>query len=231
MAEVVLALALGSWLNQLHHTVDRFVDGVLFRRRHMAEARLVRAAAAVVRADSYEVVDRFLAHEPVDALELTTSAVFRRDEAGEAFVRVKAVGYSAVQTQRLPHDDPLILHLLAERTPLRLADVSWSSGDSLARDGNAVLAVPVLLREEVVAIALYGRHHAGTDIDPDEVRSLLALAAGAGMAYVNIEARTLRARIDSLTRECEARNREIEARDRAIEAMTVQRSHWGTHPA
>ncbi len=59
-AEIIVALAFGSWLNTLHRSVDRFVDSTFFRARHQAEKRLARAAAALARAESHEAVDRFM---------------------------------------------------------------------------------------------------------------------------------------------------------------------------
>jgi hypothetical protein len=209
-AEIILALAIGSWLNMLHRNVDRFVDSTLFRQRHLAEQRLAKAAAAVLRAESPEVVDRFLIHEPVRALDLTSAAIFHRDAAGTHFVREMALGWSRAEARELTSQYPLVLHLLAEGEPVRLADVVWPSEESATHVGDAVLAMPVLLRDELVAIVLYGPHRNGADIDPDEIRGVTLLVERAGAAYDHIEARTLRAQVESLIRERDAKQREIE---------------------
>ena len=209
-AEIILALAVGSWLNLLHRNVDRFVDGTFFRQRHLAESRLAKAAAAVLRAESHEVVDRFLVHEPVRALDLPSAAIFPRDEPSGHFVREVAVGWDHVKTKELTASDPLVLHLLAEDAPVRLADVVWPSDASPTNVGDTVLAMPVLLRDQLVAVVLYGPHHSGADIDPDEVRGVLLLVERAGSAYDHIEARTLRAQVESLIRERDIKQREIE---------------------
>ncbi len=203
-AEIIVALALGSSLSMLHHGVDRFVDGTFFRARHEAEKRLARAAVALSRADSHQMVDRFLVHEPVQALDLTSGALFHRDRAEGRFVREIAAGWSAGDVGELAEDDPLVLHLLAEGTPIRLADVRWSTED-LPSIGNSVLATPVLLRDELLTIVLYGPHRNGADIDPDEVRSIVKLAESAGATYDHIEARMLRAEVESLKRELAGR--------------------------
>jgi hypothetical protein len=207
-AEIIVALALGSSLSMLHHGVDRFVDGTFFRARHEAEKRLARAAVALSRADSHEMVDRFLVHEPVQALDLTSAALFHRDRAAGSFVREIAACWSADDVRELAEDDPLVLHLLAEGVPVRLADVRWSTED-LPSIGNSVLATPVLLRDELLTIVLYGPHHNGSDIDPDEVRSLVKLAESAGATYDHIEARMLRAEVELLKREHEAQVQEL----------------------
>jgi len=207
-AEIILALAIGSWLNMLHRNVDRLVDRTLFRQRHLAEERLMKAAGAVVRAESQEVVDRFLIHEPVRALELASAAIFRATGSGR-FPREMAVGWEQAETHELTSSDPLVLHLLAEESPVRLVDVVWPE-DSPSHLGDAVLAMPVLLRDQMAAIVLYGPHRNGADIDPDEVRAIALLVERAGAAYDHIEARTLRAQVDALVRERDAQRREIE---------------------
>lgn len=187
----------------LHHNVDRFIDSTFFRQRHLAEQRLARAAGAVLRAESREAVDQFLVHEPVRALDLASAAMFNRDEGAERFVRTVAIGWDHADVQELTPEDPLVLHLLAEGAPVRMADVTWSF-DELSRVANAVLAAPVLLRDQLVAIVLYGPHRTGADLDPDEVRSIVPLTERAGAAYDHIEARELRAQVASLTRERDA---------------------------
>ncbi len=207
-AEILVALALGSWLNMLHSNVDRFVDSTFFRQRHRAEQRLAKAAAALRRAESHDAVDRFLVHEPVQALDLTSAALFHRDESGARFLRDVVVGSEPAGVSVLTPDDPLVLHLLAEGAPVRLADVTWSS-DEVLKVANAVLATPVFLRDELVTIVLYGPHRSGADIDPDEVRSLVLLAESAGAAYDHIQARILRDQVEALARERDEKEREI----------------------
>jgi hypothetical protein len=209
-AEIIVALAIGSWLNMLHRNVDRFVDSTFFRQRHLAQERLTKAAAAVLRAESHEVVDRFLVHEPLRALDLTSAAIFRRDGATGHFVREVAAGELGIDTSELTSENPLVLHLLAEGAPVRLADVAWAT-DAMPTDvGDAVLAMPVLLREQLIAIVLYGPHRNGADIDPDEIKSIVLLVERAGAAYDHIEARILRGQVESLIRERDAQQREIE---------------------
>jgi hypothetical protein len=211
-AEIIFALALGSSLNMLHHNVDRFVDGVFFRQRHLAERRLAKAAAAVTRADNFAAVDQFVVHEPVQALGLTSAALFRKSEHG-AFVRRIEVGWSEDDARELSANDPLLLHLLAENEAVRISEVTWAGhAPHLA---NAVFVMPVLLRDQIVAIAFYGPHVTGADIDPDEEKALAPLLERAGAAYDHIDANSLRAKVELLTRERDAKEREI-ARLRAL---------------
>jgi hypothetical protein len=74
---------------------------------------------------------------------------------------------------------------------------------------HAVLAMPLVLRDQIVAIAMYGPHRTGADIDPDEQKSLAPLLDRAGAAYDHIDAQALRAKVELLTREREHKDREI----------------------
>jgi hypothetical protein len=206
-AEIIFALALGSSLNMLHHNVDRLVDGIFFRQRHFAERRLAKAAAAITRAESFTTVDQFLVHEPVQALGLLSAALFRSNGRG-GFVRRLDVGWSHGDVTELTPNDPLVLHLVAENVPVRVSEVTWSF-DEPPRLANSLLAMPVLLRDQIVAIALYGPHRTGADIDPDEQKSLVPLVERAGAAYDHIDAEALRAKVELLTRDRESKEREI----------------------
>jgi hypothetical protein len=211
-AEIIFALALGSSLNMLHRNVDRLVDGIFFRKRRLAEEQLAAAASAVSRAESFSAVDQFLIHEPVQALVLVSAALFRRNDRGH-FVRKLAVGWERGDAEELSSNDALVLHLVARAAPVRVADVAWSA--KAPHMASAVLAMPVLLREQVAAIVLYGPHRNGADIDPDEQKSLAPLLERAGAAYDHVDAKALRAKVELLTREREAKEREI-ARLRSV---------------
>lgn len=115
-AEIVAALALGFWLNGLHHNVDRLIDSTFFRQRHLAEQRLARAAAAIPHAESYEAVNHFLVDEPIQALGLVAAALFHNAADGR-FVREAASCCDETYGDELARNDPLVLHLLAERVP------------------------------------------------------------------------------------------------------------------
>lgn len=211
-AEIGFALVLGSSLNALHGSVDRFVDSAFFRQRHFAERRLQKAAVAVARAENVGAVDQFVVHEPVQALGLTSAALFRKNEHA-IFVRRLEIGWSAADVVEFGANDPLVLHLLTENEPVRLSEITWAS--DAPRLANSVLVAPVLLRDQIVAIAFYGPHTTGADIDPDEQKAMMPLLERAGAAYDHIDANALRAKVDLLTRERDAKEREI-ARLRAL---------------
>ncbi|MFI5389268.1 MAG: hypothetical protein ACHQY2_06070, partial [Candidatus Eremiobacterales bacterium] len=142
IAEVAAAIGVGFWLNGLHSRVDRFVDSVLFRRRHAAEHRLARLARGLPHATSIAVVDASLIAEPCDALDLASAALFRRDVSGR-YTRVTAVGWPEGTAEELSIDDPLILHLQAERGVIRLGELHWSRDDAPTGLARPALALPI----------------------------------------------------------------------------------------
>jgi hypothetical protein len=209
VAEIGVAISVGFWLNGLHARVDRFVDSVLFRRRHAAEHRLGRLARGLPHATSMAVVDTSLIAEPYDALDLTSAALFRRDVSGR-YERVNAVGWPAGTADELSIDDPLILHLQAERGAIRLGELHWSRDDAPSGAARPALALPIVVRHELEAIALFGGHRGGEDFDPDETHWLNALAAAAGAAYDHLAADALRHELERVTRENESQRLTLE---------------------
>jgi hypothetical protein len=64
--------------------------------------------------------------------------------------------------------------------------------------------VPIVVRHHLRAIALYGAHSSGEDIDPDELKSIERLTEMASGAYDHIEAESLRVELEATKRELDA---------------------------
>lgn len=203
MLEAFAALAFGIWLNALHARIDRFVDSVLFRRRHLAEARLERAAKTLVHAESATVIDETLVVEPCDALALAAAAVFRAD--GGVFVRTSAQGWDGDDNaaeepyvEHLTRNDRLVVTLLAELQPIDLTDVSWIPAGVPHGLRQPLLAAPFVVRHELLGFALYSGHVGGEALDPDEKASLSRLAVAAAVAYEHVNAKAMLAETERL---------------------------------
>lgn len=197
LLEACVALALGIWLNALHSRIDRFVDQTLFRRRHAAEARLERAARALVHSESAAFVDEVLVIEPCEALSLASAAVFRRD-AGTAFMRVYANGWKTFHMRQLPGNDTLTVTLRAELDAVDLLEMRWDRRDAPEGAAQPIFAVPLVARHELLGAVLFGGHTGGEAIDPDEQRVLVRLAQAAAVAYEHVRSQVLAAEIDAL---------------------------------
>jgi hypothetical protein len=57
-----------------------------------------------------------------------------------------------------------------------------------------VIAIPVLVRHELVSFTLYGAHRNGAQLDPEEVELLEDLSREAARAYDHIDAVRMRER-------------------------------------
>jgi hypothetical protein len=63
-------------------------------------------------------------------------------------------------------------------------------------ENTPIVALPVFIRHELRAIALYGPHQTGEAIDPDEMRSLTLLCSAAGAALDHTAAAELSKRLE-----------------------------------
>lgn len=199
--EILAAAAIGLSMNALHGRLDRTIDVVLFRRRHLAEARLKRAAAMLPQATTREFVDEALVREPLEALDLASAATFLLDEERGSYDRTAAAGWNEGDASRLGADDELVVRLRTEREPQNLSLDGWRRTDLPRGVRQPLYAIPVTLGGRVQAIAVYGGHSEGEDLDPDERRWLRRLTAGAALAYDHLSSLELRRRLEAVQAE------------------------------
>jgi hypothetical protein len=192
--EILAAIGMGLSLNALHSRLDAFIDLVLFRKRHLAEQRLAQAARTLPYASTAQLVDEVLAEEPASALGLASAAVFRRN--GAAYERVAASGWTENEAASLEEDDRLVLALRSDLHAIAMTDLSWPRTDLPNGDRQILYAIPVVIGHTVEAIALYGGHSAGEDLDPDERQSLRDLAQAASVGYDRVHSEELRQRLE-----------------------------------
>ena len=197
--EALVAIGFGFSMNALHYQVDRLVDNVLFRSRHLAERALKRLVAGLPHATSYRVVDEILAEEAAATLGLASAALFRRT-APKRFERTASVGWIDGTATCLTEQDRLFVYLSGERESLRLSDVHWKTDDLPTGEAEPALALPIFVRHELSAILVLGSHVTGEALDADEIRLLEACAVAAGAAYDHLEADALREYAEELQR-------------------------------
>jgi hypothetical protein len=197
--ETAAAILAGLSLNALHGRVEHFVETLFFRKRHEAEKHLSRSAQALPHANAADLVDTILVAEPTHWFELTSAAVFRRDADG-TFRRRNSVGWTTEHCAFLESADPLLLLLRAELRTVALSDVHETASMPTAL-AQPLVAIPVSLRHDLEAVTFYGGHAGGEALDPDEVQSLTALSAAAGIAYDHIRAEEMRQQLEELHRQ------------------------------
>jgi hypothetical protein len=193
-------------LQRLHEIGVHLIDRVLNRRFHVIREQLQDAGAFMLKAQSFEEIDRLVVAAPREALALSSGAVFRKDD--QVFRRRYSLAWDDSPLHELrPTDDGIVLRAVDTSAPVRLPQGAWSrpalDADLLA----PCLGVPVCSDSlGVISILLLGPHENGNDIDQDECAMLDVLAKRAAAGYervafmlLNGEVTELRASLAALT--------------------------------
>lgn len=187
--DMVAALAMGFSFHSVQRKVDVAVDRLLFRQRYRAELRLKKAANAVLHVNAAETVAHFLVGLPTEVLDLTGAALYKKTDRD--FRLIDRAGWPDDIPPIVRSEDPLVVYVAAELEPLRLSEIPLRSHLNQA-GALPVLAVPLVLRRELVGFVLYGAHRTGADLDADEIGALVPLVTNAMVTYDHLEAVALR---------------------------------------
>jgi hypothetical protein len=200
-ATLLAAVIAGFSFNAVHSRVDQLIEAIFFWKERDAHERLMRVARALLYANSERLVLEFLLDHPLDALELTSGAIFVLNDSRTAFHRIADRHWDDASLAEIATDDALVAQLHAVQQPLLLRTLGWYPDGLPAGDKRPALAVQVLMRGEVFAIALYGRHVNGAVISKDEQELLNSVAASAAAAFDHLEAERTRREIEALRSE------------------------------
>ncbi len=193
--DIVVALVLGFFFHALRGRIDAGVDRVVFRKRHVAEMRLARAAKAVVHVEDAAAIPDYLTRLPVEVLDLTGAALYMR--RGSRFALEQNCGWKHDPPETLAPSDPLVAFISAELAPVRVGDVPMQT-EHTDRHDAPILAIPLVFRRELAGFVLYGAHDDGADLDGDDERALVPLVNNAAVTYDHLEAQALREEIARL---------------------------------
>ena len=183
-------------LSRLHEVAVEHADRFFNRALDKAEVEL---GHAILKAKEPSQIDRLLSDGPARVLGLASAATFRN--AGTDFRRHdNGDGWDDTETRSIPADEPLLAPLAK--------GASFSIGNHVA-DGmrlpsgleRPILAVAAANRIRCFAVALYGAHASGADIDTYERAMLSRLGDHAADAYTRVEECDLRSRIAALENE------------------------------
>ncbi|MBV8285013.1 MAG: hypothetical protein JO175_10230, partial [Candidatus Eremiobacteraeota bacterium] len=199
-ATLAAALLAAFSFNAIHQRIDAVLDWLFFRREFLAEQRLRRDARALSFVTSERAVVELMLDEPVQALELSSAALFKLDEDKGAYVRAAMRFWPEDAMIDIPADDPLIAQLRSEREPLSLPELGWSRSGLPAGPLAPVLAVPALARSDLYAFALYGAHRDGATLNVEERGLLGNLVAAAAATFDHLDAQRAREEIAALRR-------------------------------
>lgn len=168
------AIGVAFWLQGVHSKIEVWVESIFFRRRRAAETRLAGVAEGLPYAEHADDVELALVREPQVALAITSATLFKRDQDGRYVSDGEVL------------DGPLVLEVQGKRGPLRLHHLLDTDG-ATQNARTPILAIPVFVRSRLEAVALYGAHVNGDDIDPDEVDALRNICIAAGSAYAHLD--------------------------------------------
>jgi hypothetical protein len=173
-------------LQRLHEIGIHVVDRLLNRRFHAARQQLKDAGAVMLKARGFEEIDRLVVDTPVQALKLSSGAVFRKED--KLFQREHSVAWehSALHALRR-EEDAAIFRSIDTCAPVRLSENTWTE-PSLETDLTApCLAMPICSASlGAVAIVLFGPHRNGNDIDKDECQLLTEFGKQAAAGYERV---------------------------------------------
>lgn len=187
-----VALVIGLSVRYLHTAFDRFVDHVLFAKRHHDEVTLRRFAQEAEAFTSVQtLLDRAL-QTVCDHSETRGAAIYLCGDA-----RVEAVRASGDDfPQTLDRDDPLLVALRRWKEPIDTHTVKTALPDGMA--------FPMVARGNLIGVVACRTKRDSTAFAPDEREPLAEVAGGVARA------------LDTLSREHES---SLDTIERSIKAL------------
>ena len=174
-------------ISRLHEGATHLTDRYFNRDLDKAERTI---AAAILKAKEPLEVDRLLAEQPYRPLKLTSAASFRRN--GAEFRRdTDGHGWGEKTARSLSPDAPMLAPV-AKGAPFAISDEDESEPGLPGGFSRPVLAVPASNPLRCFALALYGPHASGADLDANERAMLRRIAQSAAAVYAEIENDDLR---------------------------------------
>ncbi len=170
--QLSVALGLGFSIRFIHARVERAVDRVLFRQRHLDEAAL-----ADFTHDAHYITNATVLIERCEA------TVMRHAHASEARVWQK-------DDPGVDENDPALVAMRARRA---VADLH-----ALRSDLPGVYAFPMIVRGELIGALVCGNKTEAEAYAPDEIEALRNLALAVGHALDGLRMRDLEERVRSL---------------------------------
>jgi hypothetical protein len=192
-AWIGLAAALLFIISRIHEGAVHLADRHFNRAVVEAEKRL---SHAILNARSVAEVESHLVHGVYDALHLASASLFRVEDG--KFLRVSEDhGWDDASARELDPQDGMLAPL-RERRPFNV-DRDGARRNQLPEGlTRPVLAVPIGDRFRCQAVAFYGAHAAGDDLNRDERAMLARLAPEAASVLAKLEHDRLCRRIAAL---------------------------------
>lgn len=184
--QLAVALILGFSIRFIHARIDRVVDSVLFRQRHLDEEAIREFTHDAHYITNGEVLlDRCVATSMKHA-HATNAGVWLRDGSATYRARGSTFGSSAA----IDENDPALVAMRARRV---VADLH-ALGSTLP----GALAFPMIVRGELVGALVCSGKELGEAYAPDETAALREMASATGHALDAMRIRELQERVAQL---------------------------------
>jgi len=195
---IVIAATVLFLISRIHEIAVDLVDRLFNRAVVQAGERL---GYAILNAGNFAEIEAHLVQGVHNALGLASASVFLEED--RVFRRSAAdQGWDDAATRTLDSSDPM-LEPMHTRRPFRV-DAQAAARNRLPNGlMRPILAVPVGDRLRCLALALYGPHATGNDLNRDERAMLAELADKAASAFMKLDHDQLRQRIAALEGELE----------------------------
>ncbi|HEX6831173.1 MAG TPA: hypothetical protein VF090_06490 [Methyloceanibacter sp.] len=182
-------------ITRLHEGATHLTDRYFNRDLDKAEQTI---AAAILKAKDPLEIDKLLAEQPYRRLKLSSAASFRRN--GAEFTRDSDGHGWGEQTARTLSLDSPMLAPLAKGAPFPVEEEYDPEPGLPSGFSRPVLGVPASNPLRCFALALYGPHASGADLDANERAMLKRIAENAAAVYGELENNDLRHKISTLER-------------------------------
>ena len=184
--QLAVALGLGFSIRAIHARVDRAVDRVLFRQRHLDEAAIedfMHDAHYVTSADA--LIERCVSIAIRNGHATSAAVWLREPDGGYAAWESPAAGEAAVS-----ENDPALVAMRARRIVAEL--------HGLESRLPGALAFPMIVRGELLGALVCGNKEQGESYAPDEIASLRGMATAVGHGLDALRIRDLEERLRRL---------------------------------
>jgi hypothetical protein len=191
--DAALSVAVVVALNMGHERAMRWIENRVFRSRRIAEEQMTLLATSLLDEEHLYPLAEALACGPARALHLTSGAAFFRT-SGRKFRRLGSYGWHQSDLHDADATSP-IANLARTARHLVHVDHAAVKGTGIPMDDRRPeVALPLVLRGELVGFALYGAHENGAALDHEERALLDALATPATAAFDHAASSALRSR-------------------------------------
>jgi hypothetical protein len=193
---IAITMSFGAFFGRIRDAVRYVVDRLMFRDRLQAHATLEMLAREIPRAGDRDRIEYALTAAVQQAFRLRCAALF--EPRGDHFTVVAGVHWPP-GVARIAQNDPTMQRILRNRVPETLHERDWIAWSQDLLAVTPRIALPIGVDAGPPLVAIYGLELSGVDLDPDEIRTLERLGAGAAIGFSNLRTKELVENLDELT--------------------------------